>query len=58
VQLEKDALLQLLPLLETETDGAEKSVNPYEGKPMVDVYLGFHYGPSYFGIENFPKVCA
>lgn len=25
---------------------------------MVDTYLVFHYGPSYFGIENFPKACA
>lgn len=32
--------------------------NPYETDALVNQYMEFHYGESYFGIENYPQKCA
>lgn len=29
----------------------------YESDEQISQYLEFHFGPSYFGVENFPKAC-
>lgn len=34
------------------------SGNPYETDSLVNQYMDFHYGESYFGVENYPKHCA
>ncbi|WOG29703.1 5-histidylcysteine sulfoxide synthase [Endozoicomonas sp. 8E] len=34
------------------------NLNPYETDALVAQYLEFHYGESYFGVENFPRTCA
>ena len=36
----------------------EESGNPYETDALVDQYMEFHYGESYFGVENYPARCA
>jgi len=32
--------------------------NPYESETLVNQYMEFHYGASYFGVENYPRQCA
>jgi putative 4-mercaptohistidine N1-methyltranferase len=32
--------------------------NPYETEALVNQYMEFHYGDSYFGVENYPRRCA
>jgi putative 4-mercaptohistidine N1-methyltranferase len=32
--------------------------NPYETDELLNQYLGFHYGDSYFGVENYAAHCA
>lgn len=53
---------QLLELLAgeemSELTIESKPANIYEGKSMIEAYLAFHYGPTFFGIENFPEACA
>lgn len=36
----------------------EEHGNPYETDALLDQYMEFHYGESYFGIENYPQRCA
>ncbi len=33
-------------------------MNPYETDELVTQYMEFHYGDSYFGVENYPAKCA
>ncbi len=33
-------------------------MNPYETVELVNQYMEFHYGDSYFNIENYPARCA
>ena len=33
-------------------------MNPYETDELVTQYMEFHYGDSYFNIENYPAKCA
>lgn len=33
-------------------------MNLYETDDLVAQYMGFHYGPSYFGVDNYPQACA
>lgn len=33
-------------------------MNLYETDDLVSQYLAFHYGESYFGVENYPQRCA
>jgi len=33
-------------------------MNPYETDELVTQYLEFHYGDSYFNVENYPAKCA
>jgi 5-histidylcysteine sulfoxide synthase/putative 4-mercaptohistidine N1-methyltranferase len=35
-----------------------KNINPYETDELVCQYIEFHYGQSYFNIDNYNKVCA
>jgi SAM-dependent methyltransferase len=58
--LTEQQLLQLLgeDTQEKQQEGTEVHTNPYEHKKMLDTYIAFHYGPSIFGIDNFPKACA
>jgi putative 4-mercaptohistidine N1-methyltranferase len=35
-----------------------KIENPYETDALVNQYLEFHYGRSYFGVENYPRRCV
>jgi 5-histidylcysteine sulfoxide synthase/putative 4-mercaptohistidine N1-methyltranferase len=36
-----------------------EACNPvYESEPSVCQYLDFHYGPSRFGVPNYPKACV
>jgi putative 4-mercaptohistidine N1-methyltranferase len=32
--------------------------NPYESDVLVNQYMEFHYGDSYFGVGNYPERCA
>lgn len=32
--------------------------NPYETDELLNQYLGFHFGEDYFGVPNYPRVCA
>jgi putative 4-mercaptohistidine N1-methyltranferase len=32
--------------------------NPYETDELLNQYLGFHFGEDYFGVANYPAVCA
>jgi putative 4-mercaptohistidine N1-methyltranferase len=32
--------------------------NPYETDELLNQYLGFHYGDTYFGVENYAAHCA
>lgn len=32
--------------------------NPYETDALLNQYLGFHYGPDYFGVPNYAAQCA
>ena len=34
------------------------SKNPYETDELVAQYMEFHYGDSYFDVENYPEKCA
>lgn len=36
----------------------EEPGNPYETDSLVNQYMEFHYGESYFGVENYPEHCA
>lgn len=33
-------------------------MNPYETDELVTQYMAFHYGNSYYGVENYPAKCA
>jgi putative 4-mercaptohistidine N1-methyltranferase len=33
-------------------------MNPYETDELVAQYMAFHYGESYFSVENYPAKCA
>ncbi|RUM45671.1 MAG: putative 4-mercaptohistidine N1-methyltransferase [Desulfocapsa sp.] len=33
-------------------------MNPYETDELVTQYMEFHYGVSYFGVDNYPRKCA
>lgn len=33
-------------------------MNPYETDELVAQYMEFHYGDSYFNVENYPEKCA
>ncbi len=33
-------------------------MNPYETEELLGQYMAFHYGESYFGVENYPARCA
>jgi len=35
-----------------------KNINPYETDELVCQYIEFHYGQSYFNVDNFSKKCA
>jgi 5-histidylcysteine sulfoxide synthase/putative 4-mercaptohistidine N1-methyltranferase len=35
----------------------EEAVNVYETEELISQYLEFHYGETFFGVENFPKAC-
>lgn len=39
-------------------NGKGQLVNPYETDELVAQYMEFHYGDSYFGVENYPAKCA
>lgn len=34
------------------------TINPYETDELLNQYLAFHYGETYFGVGNYPAVCA
>ncbi len=34
------------------------SINPYETDELLAQYLEFHYGDSYFEVQNYPEKCA
>ena len=33
-------------------------INPYEAEELVSQYIDFHYGDTYFGVDNFAQVCG